>query len=63
MKPYKKIDVSEQQLEDLVRRHASMIEEGLSYVDHQKQAAGGRLDVLMVDSGKSPSRCRTEGRT
>jgi len=53
MKSYKKIDVSEQQLEDLVRRHAGTIEEGLGYVDHQKQAAGGRLDVLMVDSGKS----------
>ncbi len=53
MKPYKKIDVSESQLEDLVRRHAGMIEEGLVYVDHQKQAAGARLDVLLVDSGKS----------
>ena len=53
MKPYKKIDVSEQQLEDLVRRHSGTIEEGLGYMDHQKQTAGGRLDVLMVDSGKS----------
>ncbi|MBI4596251.1 MAG: DUF91 domain-containing protein [Candidatus Tectomicrobia bacterium] len=53
MKPYKKVDVSEQQLEDLVRRHTSTIEEGLGYVDHQKQAASGRLDVLMVDSGKA----------
>lgn len=53
MKPYKKVDVSEQQLEDLVRQHTGTIEEGLGYVDHQKQAAGGRLDVLMVDSGKA----------
>jgi len=53
MKAYKKKDVSEQQLEDLVRRHAGMVEEGLAYVDHQKLAAGGRLDVLMMDSGKS----------
>ena len=53
MKPYRKVDVSEQQLEDLVRRHAGMIEEALAYVDHQKPAAGGRLDVLMVDSGRS----------
>jgi hypothetical protein len=30
-----------------------LIEEGLVYVDHQKPAASGRLDVLMVDSGKS----------
>jgi len=50
---YKKVDVSEQKLEDLVRRHADQIEEGLVYVEHQKPAAGGRLDVLMVDSGKS----------
>ena len=53
MKPYKKVDVSEAALEDLVRRHAGLIEEGLLYVDHQQAAAGGRLDVLLVDSGKS----------
>ncbi|MFH0981236.1 MAG: hypothetical protein V2A79_06840 [Planctomycetota bacterium] len=53
MKPYKKIDVSEAALEDLVRRYAGLIEEGLVYVDHQKGAAAGRLDVLLVDSGKS----------
>ena len=52
-KPYKKIDVAEPQLEDLVRRHTDLIEEGLIYIDHQRPAAGGRLDVLMVDSGKS----------
>lgn len=53
MKTYKKIDVSEQQLEDLVRRYTDEIEEGLVYVDHQKQTVGGRLDVLMVDSGNA----------
>ncbi len=53
MKKYTKADVSEKELEDLVRRHAEQIEEGLAYVDRQKEAAGGRLDVLMVDSGKS----------
>lgn len=53
MKRYKKIDVSETELEDLIRQYAGAIEEGLIYVDHQKPAAGGRLDVLMVDSGKS----------
>lgn len=53
MKKYTKADVSEQQLEDIVRRDAGQIEEGLIYVDHQKPAAGGRLDVLLVDSGKS----------
>ncbi len=53
MKKYTKSDVSEQELEDIVRRNAGLIEEGLVYVDHQKPAAGGRLDVLLVDSGKS----------
>ena len=53
MKTYVKVDVSEAQLEDLVRRYAGKIEEGLAYVEHQKSAAGGRLDVLLVDSGKS----------
>jgi hypothetical protein len=53
MKSYSKVDVSEQELEDLVRQHSGMIEEGLVYVDHQQPAAGGRLDVLLVDSGKS----------
>ena len=51
---YKIADVSEQELEDLIRTHAGMIgEEGLVYVDHQRPTAGGRLDVLMADSGKS----------
>lgn len=53
MPKYKKVDVSEQQLEDLVRQHADAIEDGLVYVDHQHSTASGRLDVLMVDSGRS----------
>jgi hypothetical protein len=53
MKKYTKADVSEQELEDIVRRNAGLIEEGLVYVDHQKPTAGRRLDVLLVDSGKS----------
>jgi hypothetical protein len=53
MKSYTKVDVSEVLLEDLVRRNPNLIEDGLVYVDHQKPAAGGRLDVLFVDSGKA----------
>lgn len=53
MRKFNKVDVSEQLLEELVRRHAGTIEEGLTFVDHQRSAAGGRLDVLMVDSGRS----------
>ncbi len=53
MPKYKKIDVTEQELEELIRRHADAIEEGLIYVDHQKRTRAGRFDVLLVDSGKS----------
>ena len=53
MKKYTKADVLEQQLEDIVRRNPGLIEEGLVYVDHQRPAAGGRLDVLLVDIDKS----------
>lgn len=53
MKKYKKVDVAEQTLEDLIRQNAGMVEEGLVYVDHQKQAANGRLDMLLVDSGNA----------
>lgn len=54
MPSYKKVDVSEQQLEDLVRQYTGEIEEGLVYIGHQNwTAAGGRLDVFMVDSGRA----------
>jgi hypothetical protein len=46
-------DVSEPQLEDLVRQHVDLIEEGLRYVGHQRVTDSGRLDVLLVDSGNS----------
>ena len=51
MKNY--IDVSEKQLEDLIRQDADMIEEGVKYIDHQRNAERGPLDVLMVDSGNA----------
>lgn len=54
MKKFAKVKVSEQELEDLVRRNVGQIEEGLVYVDHQKSTdSGGRFDVIMADSGKS----------
>jgi len=51
---YQRIDIAEQQLEDLVRRYAGQVESGLTYVDHQHVTrVGGRLDVLLLDSGGS----------
>lgn len=51
---YKLVEVAEQQLEDLVRRYSDKVEAGLKYVDHQHATnTGGRLDVLLMDSGGS----------
>src|SRR5262249_28333686 len=50
---YTKIDVTEAQLEDVIRQHANLIEDGMRYVDHQNRTPTGRLDVILVDSGKS----------
>ena len=36
MPKYKRVDVSEQQLEDLILKNSDLIEEGLIFVDHQK---------------------------
>src|SRR3990172_9244739 len=53
MKKYKAVEISENELEDLVRSGADLIEDGLRYLDHQRFTDRGRLDVLFVDSGKS----------
>jgi len=51
MKNYKTLEVSEAELEDLIRQGTHLIEEGLQYVDHQRMTDRGPLDILMVDSG------------
>jgi hypothetical protein len=51
MKKYKSVEVSERELEDLIRRAPELIEEGLRYIEHQRMTDRGPLDVLMVDSG------------
>ena len=48
---YRVVDVSEGQLEDLVRRAPQLIEEDLGFIDHQAFTERGPLDVLLVDSG------------
>jgi hypothetical protein len=50
---YKKIDISERELEDLIRQYTEALEEGLTYIDHQRFTDRGPLDMLFVDSGKS----------
>lgn len=53
MKKHRAIDISETQLEDLVRQAPELIEAGLEFVDHQAFTDRGPLDVLMIDSGHS----------
>lgn len=53
MKKYHPVEISEKQLEDLIRQAPELIEEGLSYVDHQRITDRGPLDVLLVDSGRA----------
>lgn len=51
MAKYRKIDVSETRLEHLVRSGPSLIEDGLTFIDHQVPTDRGPLDVLLIDSG------------
>ncbi|MEP1304589.1 MAG: endonuclease NucS domain-containing protein [Balneola sp.] len=53
MVQYTKVDISETQLEDLIRRSPQLVEEDLAYIDHQFFTSRGPLDVLFKDAGNS----------
>lgn len=53
MKKYQVVSVVEAELEDMIRQSPELIEEGLTFVDHQAFTERGPLDVLLVDSGHS----------
>lgn len=53
MKKFKYVEVSEKELEDLIRQAPDAVEDGLQYIDHQKRTNRGPLDVLLVDGGGS----------
>lgn len=53
MSKYESIEISEKQLEDLIRQVPENIESCLKYIDHQRFTNRGPLDLLMVDSGKA----------
>ena len=53
MRKYKVVEVSEKELEEMVRKGSDLIEEGLRYIDHQKRTERGPLDVLFTDSGNA----------
>lgn len=53
MAKYKVVEVSEIELEDLIRQDPEVIESGLKYIDHQRHAGRGPLDMLLLDSGRA----------
>ncbi len=50
MRNYKRVEITEKELENAVRQAPTLIEEGLNFVDHQRKTERGPLDVLLVDS-------------
>lgn len=52
-KKFNYVEISEKELEDLIRQGPDAIEDGLRFIGHQKQTNRGPLDVLLVDSGGS----------
>jgi hypothetical protein len=50
---YETKEIDEKKLEDMVRQAPHLIEEGLRFVDQQRRAGRGPLDVLFVDSGNA----------
>jgi hypothetical protein len=50
---YKLIEVSYDQLKDLIRKTPTLLEDGLKHINHRIFTSGGVLDVLMVDQVRS----------
>ncbi len=53
MLEYKVKELSEKELESRIRDHPHQIEPGLTFVDVQRRAGRGPLDLLFHDSGKA----------
>lgn len=51
MTKYLPVEISEHQLEDLIRQEPEYIEKGLKFIDHQTFTSRGPLDVIFIDSG------------
>lgn len=53
MEHYERKNISETELEDKIRQHPDLIEEGLVFIDRQKKTTRGPLDLLLLDSKKT----------
>jgi hypothetical protein len=49
----KQVEISEKELEDMLKDNLHLVEEGLKFIDNQIAAGCGPLDILAVDSGNS----------
>ena len=53
MLKYSRNQLSEKELEDRIIKNPHLIEEGLQYIEHQRQTTLGRLDILFIDSNNT----------
>ena len=53
MLKYIRNNLKERELEDRIINHPDLIEENLRYIEHQRNTAYGRLDVLFVDGNNT----------
>ena len=53
MRKFTKISIPELELESFIQHHPSLIEDGLTYVAHQQQSNGKRLDLLLKDKNNA----------
>ena len=53
MLKYERAILSEKELEDRIINNPDLIEDGLRYLEHQRQTTTGRFDILFVDNNDS----------
>jgi len=50
---YKREQLAENELESRIIKYPELIEDGLKYLEHQRQTPSGRLDILFIDSNNT----------
>lgn len=53
MLEYEESELSESELEYIIKEHPHLIEPGLRFVDSQRKTGRGPLDLLLIDSGNA----------
>lgn len=53
MLKYERAILSEKELEDRIIKNPELIEDGLKYLEHQRQTTTGRFDILFIDGNNT----------